>query len=1031
MRPVGLTMAAFGSFAGEESVDFRLLGPNPLFLINGPTGAGKTTLLDAICFALYGETTGMDRSAKEMRSDFADAEQLTEVTLLFELKGLYYRITRSPEQQRPQRGRQGNTKHSPKAQLWRSDAEGNEVELLVAKKVSEADTAITELTGLTADQFRQVMVLPQGKFRDLLLAKPKDREDIFRTLFDTRLYYQLEQRLRIQANQLEARVNESLIQQKTWLNTAHVETTEQLANSLVELAPRHALAATAHTVAVASDAQALQNLNAGTTLAQRFVAFKQASDQLAALGEQQPQIDQYKQQQALALEANSIEGVYEAQLRAQQQLVAANTEAVACKQLAEQAARALATAVEQNEAQVISKTQLDEARRQQVALAGHKQRAHTLVALQQAQDHAAAAVHKAEQNLLAVQQEVGSLEAATRKLAVEREKLQAGANNIGRFEQQLLRTKTAAGLYQKLDDQHRKKLASESQLSVAQAAVEQCTAKHKTASVARMQLEQAWHLGQAALLAAALGKGAPCPVCGSVEHPQLASSSDTIPDQSAINQAREHEGQCQQALSHAQQAEALAGSQISTIGDVITELAAELQAALALLPNDVARADSQQLAAATKALQAQVAEANSQQLQLLPIDKTLAANKTKSGQQQVQLEQCRTTLAANQQAAATASATLAQSESEIPPEFRSEPALDKEIASNASGIAQLLQHIEAAQAAYEAALQDNARAQTALQVAATNVTKSAAQQQQATAAWAAALAGASFADEAAFATARLEKAELGKLATRIRDFDDAKLKAQQIHDSLRLELQDKAPPAMEALAETRQAAAAVLSEAHETFQALDRQLRKLKEVDAAITKLVKSQQALEDEYKLIGTLSQVANGKNQQNMSLQRFVLSVILEEVLIMAGERLSHMSKGRYTLLRRTEVTGAQKSGLELDVEDAYTGKTRPVSTLSGGESFIAALSLALGLSDVVQSHSGGIRLDTLFIDEGFGSLDPESLDLAITTLIDLQKAGRMVGVISHVPELQERIDVRVDVVVGRVGSSIKVGGISNLYT
>ena len=1024
MRPVVLTMAAFGSFAGEERVDFRLLGTNPLFLINGPTGAGKTTLLDAICFALYGETTGMDRSAKEMRCDFADEDRLTEVSLLFELGGSYYLITRSPEQQRPQKSRKGMTRHQPEAQFWTSDAEGKECNLLVSKKVSEADKAITELTGLTADQFRQVMVLPQGKFRDLLLAKPKDREDIFRTLFDTRLYFQLEQRLKSQANQLESKVKESRIEQETWLKTANLETTEQLANSLVALAPRHSLADTAHTVAAASDAKALLNLNVGTAMAQRFVALTQASDKLAALGEQQPQLDQYKQQQTLALEANSIEGVYEAQLRAHQQLAAATTEAVACKQSADLAAKALAAAVEQNAAQIISKTQLDQARRQQVALAGHKQRAHTLVALQQTKDSAAAAVHKAEQDLLAAQQQVTSLEATTRKLATDREVLQAAANNIGKFEQQLLRTETAAGLYQKLDEQQRKKLAAASQLSIAQAAVEQCAAKHKAACVARMQLEQAWHLGQAALLAAALGEGEPCPVCGSVEHPLLASSRDAIPDQSDIDLARAHEGQCQQALSRAQHDEVLAGSQISTIAGVITELEVDLQAALALLPEDVTGADGKQLVDATKALRVQVAQANSQQLQLVPIDKTLAANKAKSEQQQAQREQCRTALAANQQAAATASATLTQSESEIPPAFRSEPALDKEIASNASAITQLLKSIDAAQAVFEEALQRNARAQTALQVAATSVTKSEAQQQQATATWAAALASASFADEAAFAAARLEKFELAKLATTIREFDDDKLKAQQIHDSLSLELQDQAPPAIEALAQARQAAATVLSEAQETFQALDRQLRQLKEVDAAITKLVRSQQALEDEYKLIGTLSQVANGKNPLNMSLQRFVLSVILDEVLIAAGERLSHMSKGRYTLLRRTEVTGAQKSGLELDVEDAYTGKTRAVSTLSGGESFIAALSLALGLSDVVQSHSGGIRLDTLFIDEGFGSLDPESLDLAITTLIDLQQAGRMVGVISHVPELKERIDVRVDVVVGRAGSSVTVG-------
>ena len=296
MRPVVLTMAAFGSFAGEERVDFRLLGTNPLFLINGPTGAGKTTLLDAICFALYGETTGMDRSAKEMRCDFADEDRLTEVTLLFELGGSYYLITRSPEQQRPQKSRKGMTRHQPEAQFWTSDAEGKECDLLVSKKVSEADKAITELTGLTADQFRQVMVLPQGKFRDLLLAKPKDREDIFRTLFDTRLYFQLEQRLKSQANQLESKVKESRIEQETWLKTQNLETTEQLANSLVALAPRHSLADTAHTVAAASDAKALLNLNVGTAMAQRFVALTQASDKMAALGEQQPQLDQYKQQ---------------------------------------------------------------------------------------------------------------------------------------------------------------------------------------------------------------------------------------------------------------------------------------------------------------------------------------------------------------------------------------------------------------------------------------------------------------------------------------------------------------------------------------------------------------------------------------------------------------------------------------------------------------------------------------------------------------------------------------------------------------
>ncbi|MDG2681397.1 SMC family ATPase, partial [Vibrio parahaemolyticus] len=181
---------------------------------------------------------------------------------------------------------------------------------------------------------------------------------------------------------------------------------------------------------------------------------------------------------------------------------------------------------------------------------------------------------------------------------------------------------------------------------------------------------------------------------------------------------------------------------------------------------------------------------------------------------------------------------------------------------------------------------------------------------------------------------------------------------------------------------------------------------------------------LEEEYKVFGTLYDVASGKTGSRISLHRFVLGVLLDDVLIQASQRLSLMSKGRYILARKTEgFKGAAGRGLDLVVEDGYTGKMRDVATLSGGESFMAALALALGLSDVVQSYSGGIRLDTLFIDEGFGSLDPESLDLAIQTLVDLQQTGRMIGVISHVSELKEQMALRIDVEPSRFGSTVSV--------
>ena len=223
--------------------------------------------------------------------------------------------------------------------------------------------------------------------------------------------------------------------------------------------------------------------------------------------------------------------------------------------------------------------------------------------------------------------------------------------------------------------------------------------------------------------------------------------------------------------------------------------------------------------------------------------------------------------------------------------------------------------------------------------------------------------------------------------------------------------------------------AQVLTDKTTEFKAADTAWRVLEErnnllsmIKQQLTELKAQTADLHAQYAIIGTLSDVANGATGKRISLQRFVLSVLLDDVLLQASQRLTLMSKGRYRLLRRQDAIGGNAAaGLDLEVEDSYTDKSRPVATLSGGESFMAALSLALGLSDVVQSYAGGIKLDTLFIDEGFGSLDPESLDLAIKTLIDLQATGRTIGIISHVSELKEQMSLRIDVKSARDGSSI----------
>ena len=234
MRPVRLEMTAFGPFVDTEVIKFHELGDNPLFLINGATGSGKTTILDAICFALYGETTGNERQASEMRCDHADAETLTSVELVFELSAAQYRMKRIPEQQRPKSRGEGLTQQKPTAELYQLADDGSE-ELLVPSKISEANSKIIELTGLSAEQFRQVMVLPQGKFRELLLADSQDRENIFRQLFQTQIYSGLERRLKQRANAISREVSQLKHRLQGILETVEMEDSEALKIELTRL----------------------------------------------------------------------------------------------------------------------------------------------------------------------------------------------------------------------------------------------------------------------------------------------------------------------------------------------------------------------------------------------------------------------------------------------------------------------------------------------------------------------------------------------------------------------------------------------------------------------------------------------------------------------------------------------------------------------------------------------------------------------------------------------------------------------------
>ncbi|WP_404473527.1 SMC family ATPase [Vreelandella venusta] len=864
MTPLTLTMQAFGPFAGTETIDFTALGKSPLFLINGPTGAGKSSILDAICFALYGQTTGNERDAGQMRCDQANPNLLTEVTLDFRLRDCAYRVRRVPQQERPKATGEGTTTQNAEAQLWRLTPEGEKEECLVARKVTDANSQLHALIGLDANQFRQVMVLPQGKFRELLLAESKDREKIFSQLFQTQIFQRIEERLRTQANQIERAVNDHRQRVQGMLAASDVESEAALNDALAELAPGYENAKRDVVSASEQREQAVAAAQAGRALARQFEQHAVLVSAKAALLEQQPavqqaqeQLRQHEQTQPLATLFYTLQGAQKNAASAQQHRHAAE-QAIAPRQADHQQAQAA----------------LEEANAQHAKLPALQRQAYEL-----------------EQSI-----------ATRQELATREEQHQALASQAA----------------QALESAEQKQRAAQQQ---EQYAIEQ---------------EVRWHQGQAALLAQQLENDQPCPVCGSREHPAPATPAQALVTQQAVKQARDAHERARQAWVNAQQTAQRLEQQAGHLDEQCQQLRQQLGEATSL-----------------DALKASLA---SVKREMDTCERTWNAAHTQAQAAQTALTQAQTTLTESAQRQIEAQCALETAQSE----------------------------------------------------------------------WQAALQASPFSDEQAFNAARLEGPDQRRLSESVARFQQELAKLEGQLEASEPLLEGKTLPDVAALNANAEATKAHEEACRQTYQRLAARVNQLTDTQQRLADARRAEAALEEQYTLWGTLSEVANGRTGHRISLQRFVLGVLLDDVLIQASERLLRMSRGRYQLVRREDPSkGNKASGLELDVADTYTGKSRPVATLSGGESFMAALSLALGLSDVVQAYAGGIQLDTLFIDEGFGSLDQDALDQAIAMLSELQMGGRMIGIISHVSELKEQMPVRVDVRASRLGSSVEVKG------
>ncbi|WP_405739765.1 SMC family ATPase [Streptomyces sp. NBC_00028] len=993
MRLHRLDITAFGPFGGSQSVDFDELSVAGLFLLHGPTGAGKTSVLDAVCYALYGSVPGARQTGQglTLRSDHAAPGTRTEVRLELTVAGRRLEITRQPPWERPKKRGSGSTLDKAQSWLREYDARTGAWKDL-SRSHQEIGEEITQLLGMSREQFCQVVLLPQGDFARFLRADAEARGRLLGRLFDTHRFAEVEKRLADRRRATEAQVRDG---DTELLADAHrMQQAAGDAMALPDAAPgdpgladavmsaaavarstaREQLTIAHSRLASAESAQAAAERTLGDVrevarLQQRFGEARQR----AALMEERS--DGYRQALARMERARKAEAVAPAlELReaadAEHGRAAgaqARTRALLPDTFADAGAAGLASAARRAAEELGG---LESARRAEQRLAELVAERAGLDRQERADDDV---LREADDWLAGWDATRGGLqaridsaqEAATRaeQLGVQREPAQRRLGAARLRDQLAGDTDTAA-----------------EQVRLAQ--VEALTLKARWLEVKEQRLN-----GIAAELAAQLTDGAPCAVCGATEHPAPARKD-------AGHVGREAE---ERALAAYQQAEERHSEQEQRLG-VVRE-------ALAAATAEAGDASTEQLAEAAEELERLYAQARHAASDLHPAHEELR----RAGQE----HERRT--AVRQEAAVRAASRVGHRDR-----------LDRERGVLEEELAQARGTLDSV-AARADQLERQVRLLTDAADAARVAEDTAQRLKDADARLADAAFRAGFDTPQAAAEAFLDDAAHRDLQRRLDDWQSQEAAVRAVLAEPDTAAAAQQPPADLAAAE--RAAALAAQRVRDAASARDAAARRCTDLDrlsARATVSVRRLAPLREEYDRVARLASLTAGTsadNERKMRLESYVLAARLEQVAAAATVRLLRMSSGRYTLVHSDDRAGRGRSGLGLHVVDAWTGRERDTATLSGGETFFASLALALGLADVVTDEAGGVRLDTLFIDEGFGSLDDQTLDEVLDVLDSLRERDRSVGIVSHVADLRRRIHAQLEVVKGRAGSTLKV--------
>lgn len=919
MKPIKLTMQAFGPFAKTETIDFEKLGSNALFLINGPTGSGKTSILDAICFALYGETTSNERQGIQMRCDLASPQLLTEVTLDFSLHGKLYRVTRAPEQEAPKARGEGLTVRKHTASLY----ELGETEKLITSKTTQVKTEITNIIGLNETQFRQVMVLPQGKFRELLLATSKEREEIFGQLFETDIYKKIEYALKDKASSISKAKDEFDNQIRGALQVAGVTSEAELTEQRETLSVQFASAQKREQESLAQLNAVKTEIQKAETLSNEFKKHEQAEAALHLHLQQTETISARQLQLDNAKKASRIELPYITLQNAAQQVQDLNQKVAALSQDLKAADDVLKTkeqAFQQAKEQANRVPTLTE---QQYQLESMKGKLVEKVELDSA--------------IAAGLQQKSEFEETLKKYIVFREKLTQDALQAQKvLEQARIDVASIGSVDAEIKQQQRlmsdlQKLANLNQelsklgalTPSKQASVTQAKSYYENLQREADALELSWHNAQAAVLALRLQTGEKCPVCGGTEHPQPAQFVGDEVTKEQVQQARHQEREAQITLNQLSNQLEQHNIAIAQYTQQIEQMVSEL-GQHANLELQVLQASIHQLNERLQHLNA----INIAQLEqsVNELNQRCLVGEGKINDLQNQMAANESTIKANRQQLAKLTASLGD-------KYTSLEQLENDLTQIHKQIVELNNGLESAQVQLQKAVLAKSNVDSRLTTHQQWLLEANSRLEDAKTEWESALKTSAFADEAHFLQSKVSEQQTQTWQQEIDNFKQTQIQLEQTLADLNQALKAVDKPNLEALNVSLSTAQNSYLEIRNQLDSTRSLFEGLEKVRNEISNLHDKNRKLEEEYKVFGTLYDVASGKTGSRISLHRFVLGVLLDDVLIQASQRLSLMSKGRYILARKTEgFKGAAGRGLDLVVEDGYTGKMRDVATLSG---------------------------------------------------------------------------------------------------